>query len=637
MVILQKGIVPASVAAAMLVLLLVGSGHAASGAAEPTRTSSGVGEWRVGPDFDPDCDFQNIQDAIDATVANDGGFATINIRVAGGTSVHAGNTYVIDGTQFDSVTTLRIVGGHTDCSGAPFPGGRTILDAQSNGRVFLLSYEASDDDPVFTMALENLEIREGLAPFAGGGVRIRSHAGLHRVRMNNVDIHSNETTGSGSGGGVSMEATSPGTSPTNWVTISQDSRIDGNHADGGGGAVACFNITGDDNPPVQLFDVPVLGNSAVSDGGGIAVHGCRNFSIQTSGFDQRIGGNDAGASGGSGDGGGLHVSGGAEVTLEASGTSESAEIFGNSADRGGGAAVVDSSSALTLVNARIYSSSADDEGGGLFVDDQAALVMGRVGGVGGFPGDCQPLVDPDYRCSELFANTAGTASAVAVRGGAQAEINRTRIHLNVSNDGGASAITVAGPDTNLNAEGVLVHDQVGANSLVRLVGGSLMRLRWSTIAGNDDDEALANVFARLAGAEDQFPQVNVDSSIIWEPSLSMFFGASTQPAAADCVIAHLDAASSGFDSISFYSQVDPRLRDRYNGDLRLSPDSPAIDYCDDAIAPDFNDFFDRPRGAEYNLDPDNPPVDSVPGGLFDLGAFEQPRFEDVIHSDRFEQ
>jgi hypothetical protein len=270
------------------------------------------------------------------------------------------------------------------------------------------------------------------------------------------------------------------------------------------------------------------------------------------------------------------------------------------------------------------------------VDGQAGLVMGRVGGVGGFPGDCHPLVDPDSRCSELFANTSAAASAAAVRGGAEAEINRTRIHLNVSNDKGSSAITVAGPDTRLNAEGILVHDQIGANSLVRLVGGSLMRLRWSTIAGNDDDEALASVFARLAGADDQFPQLNVDSSIIWEPSLSMFFGASTQPAAADCVIAHLDAASSGFDSINFYSQVDPRLRDRYNGDLRLAPDSPAIDYCDDAIAPDFDDFFDRPRGVEYNLDPDIPPVDSVPGGLFDLGAFEQPHFEDAIHADRFE-
>lgn len=634
--ILQRGIVPTLVSAATLLLLTTGSGYAASRSAEPAKVSHGVGEWRVGPDFDPDCDFQDIQDAIDATVANDGGFSTINIRVAGGTSVHAGNTYTIDGTEFENITTVRIIGGHTDCSGSPFPGGRTILDAEQSGRVFLLSYEADNGDPVFTMELENLEIRNGLAPFAGGGIRIRSHADLHRVRLENVDIHSNETTSSGSGGGISIEATSPGTSPTSWVTISQDSRIDGNHADGGGGAVACFNTVGKANPPVTLFNVPILGNSAVGNGGGIAVHGCQDFSVRSAGFDQRIGGNDAGASGGSGDGGGLHVSGGAEVAFEASGSSEAAEIFGNSASNGGGAAVVDASSTLNLVNARVYSNFVDDEGGGLLVADQADLTMGRVGGVGGFPGDCRPLTDPESRCSELFANVADTASAVAVRGGGVAGINRTRIHLNVSNGTGASVITVGGSDTTLNAEGILMHGQVGANSLVRLVGDSLIRLRWSTIAGNDDDESLGTVFARVFDPDDQSPHVNVDSSIIWEPELSMFFGASIQPATADCVIGHLEAGASGFDNTNFYSQVDPRLRDRYSGDLRLAPDSPAIDYCDDGIAPEFNDFLDRPRGIEYNLDPDIPPVDSVPGGTFDLGAFEQPHFEDIIHADRFE-
>jgi hypothetical protein len=636
MAILQKGIVPASVAAAMLVLLPVGSSHAASGAAEPTRVSSGVGEWRVGPDFDPDCDFQDIQDAIDATVANDGGFSTINIRVAGGTSVHAGNIYTVDGTEFENITTVRIIGGHTDCSGSPFPGGRTILDAEQSGRVFLLSYEADNGDPLFTMELDNLEIRNGLAPFAGGGIRIRSHADLHRVRLQNVDIHSNETASSGSGGGISIEATSPGTSPTSWVTISQDSRIVGNHADGGGGGVACFNTTGSDNPPVLLFEVPVVGNSAVANGGGMAVHGCQNFSIRSAGFDQRLGGNEAGASGGSGDGGGLHVSGGARVTLEASGNSESAEMFGNSAENGAAVAVVDASSALTLVNARIYSNFAGNEGGGLFVDDQAEVVMGRVGGVTGSPGDCQPSPGLELRCSELYSNHAATASAMAVRGGANAAINQTRIRANVAEDAGASSVLVSGEDSSALFEGLVMYGQLDSEKLFRVEAGTL-RIRWSTIAGNDNDGALNAVIQLNKGVGGQSPQLNVDSSIIWEPSLILIASAgSGYTAAADCVIAHLDEGNSGFDSLNFYSQVDPSLRGRYNGDLRLAPDSPAIDYCDDGIAPEFNDFFDRPRGIEYNLDPDTPPVDAVPGGTFDLGAFEQPHFEDVIHADRFE-
>lgn len=619
--ILTRGLVSTIVAAAFVLPLSPEAGHASTGLAEPATASRGVGEWRVGPSFDPDCDFQNIQDAIDATVANDGGFSTINIRVAGGTSVHEGNTYVVDGTQFENITTVRIIGGHTDCSGSPSPGARTILDAAQNGQVFLLSYEADDSDPVFTMELENLEIRNGLASFAGGGIRIRSHADLHRVRLNNVDVHSNETTSQGSGGGISIEAASPGTSPTSWVRISQDSRIDGNHADGGGGGVACFNEADDPNPPVSLFNVALNGNSAVANGGGISAHGCKNFSIRTAGFDQRIGSNEAGALGGSGDGGGLHVSGGAEVTLEASGDSESAEMFANSASNGGAAAVVDAQSVLTLVNARVNVNFADDEGGGLFVDDQAELAMGRVGGVTGFPGDCQPLEDSDSRCSELYANVASTGAAISVRGGAEAEVNQTRIHLNVGDEFGASVAAVTGPDTSLDMEGAVIHGQIGSDSLMRLDGGALARVRWSTIAGNNEEDKLTRVF-RLSGNISPPTSLNVDSTIVWEPgTTTVLIPSGGYSTASDCLIGHQDESNAGFESTEFYSHVDPRLQDRYNGDLRLRPNSPAIDYCDDAFAPEFDDFFNHTRGVEYNLDPDIPPVESVPGGLFDIGAF----------------
>lgn len=634
--ILAQGLVSSILAVALVFSLAPEAGIASTGPAAPETVSRGIGEWRVGPSFDPDCHFQDIQDAIDATVANDGGLSTINIRVAGGTSVHEGNTYVVDGTQFENITTVRIIGGHADCSGPPFEGARTILDAARNGRVFQLNYEADDGDPVFTMELENLEIRNGLASFAGGGVRVRSHADLHRVRLNNVDIHSNETTSQGSGGGISIEATAPGSSPTNWVTVGQGSRIVGNHADGGGGGVACFNAADDPNPPVLLFNVPLIGNSAVANGGGISVHGCKNFSIRTAGFDQRIGSNEAGASGGSGDGGGLHVSGGADVTLEASGTSESAEMFANSANRGGGAVVVGTSSALTLVNARIQVNFADDRGGGVFVDDEAELVMGRAGGVPGFPGDCRPLEDPASRCSELFANNAPTGAGISVRGGAQATVNQTRIHLNVGDETGASAAEILDVGSLMHLEGGMIHAQQGAGRLFRIEAARL-RVHWSTIAGNDDDESLSSVFQLIAGIGGHAPVIIVDSSVVWEPSVAIVSSASSNmSAAATCVIGHIDKGISGFSSTDFYSNVDPRLIDRYNGDLRLRPDSPAIDYCDDDTAPAFDDFFNRSRGIEYNLDPDIPPVDSVPGGDFDLGAFERPRTEDVLHADRFE-
>lgn len=634
---MRNSILPGGALVALAALLSTAScscGHAATAPGSPSNASRGVGEWRVGPASDPDCHFQDIQDAIDATVANDGGFSTINIRVAGSHSLHAGNTHVVDGTRFDNITTVRIIGGHDSCSGTAQPGERTVLDAGGNGRIFLLSYEADDGAEIFTTELENFEIRNGRATFAGGGIRIRGHADRHRVRLRNLYVHDNETGNDGSGGGVSIEATAPGNSPTTWVSLSQDSVISGNYADGGGGGLACFNTAGNSNPPVLIFETPIVSNSASGNGGGLLVHGCRDVSVRTAGIEKRIGNNQVGVAS---SGGGVYVSGGGRVTLEASGTSAAAEVFGNLAAQGAGATVTGSSSRLELVNTRVSVNLANDEAGGLLVKNGGELVMGRLGGISGFPGDCRPLGDSDSRCSEIYANEAPAGAGLVVRGGGSAEINQTSLRGNRGQGAGASAAVVSGSGSQLQFEGTAVHDHAGSDFLMRAHDGALLRLRWSTIAGNDDAAGLAAVFQLANGPTGQVPTLNVDGSIVWEPSLILVSSASTDvSAAADCVIGHLDEEVSGFESAQFYSHVDPRLRDRYNADLRPALNSPAIDYCDDAIAAAFDDFFNRPRGQDYNLDPDLPPVDSVPGGTFDLGAFEQPPTEDVLHADRFE-
>jgi hypothetical protein len=603
-----------------------------------TVASAGTGEWRVGPSSDSACDFNDIQDAIDATVANEGGLSTINVRVAGDAADHRGNTYSIDAADFDTVNTIRIIGGHDSCSASsPASGARTVLDANDSGRVFHLVYNASDSDPVRTIELENLEITGGLAPFAGGGIRFEGHAGRHRMRLNNVLVSGNNTQGFGSGGGISIETDQASDSPTAWVTISQDSIIHNNRADGGGGGLACFNTSGGANPPVLLFNTAVISNQAVFNGGGLALSGCKEFSVRTAGFDNGIRLNVAGSENESGDGGGIHVANGGELILEASGNEHSAVVFGNSADNGGGLALVDDGSTAELVNTRITTNSADTDGGGLLVRD-ADLTMGRLGGVTGFPGDCRPQFDSASRCSVIFGNTAGGDGAgLAVFGPESGRINRatldqTLIHGNFSDGGLGSAAYQSIAE--LVMEGAAVFENQGSIDLFHVANSGNLFMNWSTIAGNLETDAGGRVF-RLEGS---FATLDFDGGIVWEPGNDLVSaGASGAEARADCTIGHLAEPDSGFDSTSFYSHVDPGLRDPGAGDLRLKLSSPAVDYCNEeaAFAPEFGDMFNNARGVAVD-GPINQPS-NAPGGPFDLGVHELQSLELEIFADRFEE
>lgn len=619
----------------MLALCTVPAGWASAAPPAPETAARGTGVWRIGPASDPDCHFQDIQDAIDATQANDGGLDTIRVRVAGSAALHQGNIYSIDAANFDNVTTFRIIGGHDSCSGLPQSGQRTTLDADGNGRVFDLLYDAAGTDPVRTIVLENLEITGGNASFAGGGVRIEGHSGRHRVRFSNVDIHNNSTNNVGSGGGVSIEATAASTASTNWISFRQGSVIRSNSAAGAGGGLACFNTGGADNPPVLLFETLVVNNQAVFDGGGISVSGCRNVSIRTRGMDFRIGNNQAGASGGSGDGGGIYVTGIGRVIIEASGTSESAVLFGNLADNGGGVAVDGAFTEVRLVNARVHTNGALASGGGISAGNGGELIMGRTGGTTGFPGDCLPMFDDSSRCSVLFGNTADTdGGALAVTGDARAEVHQTLIHRNFSDSGRGSAAFVAGSDTSLFIEGAAVHSNLGSAELMHARDDALLRVRWSTIAGNGEEDAvLSRVFRLVAGTGDA-TNLNVDSSIVWEPETDIVSSFGQTSSAADCVIGHASEVASGIDSVQFYSHIDPRLRDPANGDLRLQPVSPAVDYCDDALSPQFNDLFNNPRGVDVGGPLIEPP-DSI-GDPFDIGVHELQELQERLFRDRFE-
>ncbi len=613
-------------------------------AAQSVAAQTGV--WRVGSPSDPDCDFSDVQSAIDATQANDGGFSTINVRVSGDAADHLGNTYFIDAAEFDNVDVFRIIGGHGSCSDAsPTTGERTVLDADQGGRVFELVYTAVDTDPVRTIILDNLEITGGNADFAGGGIRIRGHSGRLRARLQNVDVNGNVTRNVGSGGGISLEATAGSDSPTTWFSTDQNTLIRQNVADGAGGGLACFH-DGSANPPVILFNTLIMGNEARFDGGGVSVNGCRNVHVRTAGtdfaaegshlFDRHIGHNSAGQ-GADGNGGGIYLTGEAEMTVEASGTEVSAIIFNNTADHGGGIAVEDGSE-LLLVNTRIHANTAHINGGGIHASG-AELTMGRHGGVNGFVGDCQPQFDKNARCSVLSSNSAGAdGGAIAVEGQATAVINQTFVHGNSSAGGRGSVAFVGGQSTLLELEGAVVHSNKGSTDLFHVRDAGILEFHWTSLAGNREADEDLRVF-RVVDTGDGTPILSLSSSIIWEPGAELASQSGTPFTTDGCVIGHLPHNESGLDEKdfnTFYSFIDPRLRDPANGDLRLRPDSPAVDYCDLTADPTFNDMFNNPRGVDVGGPLTEPPNQPNGDHDFDIGAHELQSLQLEIFSDRFE-
>lgn len=615
--------------------------------ADTHETRSGTGVWRVGAPSDSDCHFSDIQDAIDATFSNDGGFSTINVRVSGSEDIHIGNTYEIDAENFDNVTTFRVIGGHDDCDSSPISGEQTVLNAGGNGRVFDLLYEVGDSAALRTIVLRNLEITGGVVSGAGGGVRVHGHSGRHRVRFSNVNVNNNNTLGSGSGGGISIEATSGDDSSINWISTTGDFSVLSNDAVGAGGGIACFNVTGDTNPPLSFFEPTILGNSADSNGGGISIHGCDNFAVTTAStgvfFERAIALNEAGAGSGTGKGGGIRVAHGGHAQVRAtSGRDDPAALIAaNTADYGGGVSVDGEDSYLHLGTTRINGNFARENGGGVFVGENAELLMDRENSFGGIQGDClNPASNP--KCSRIDGNHAnGDGGAVRLTGtvnnSATAVFNQTIIDNNSAD--GLGSVGSLSEWAALAMEGAAIHGNHGSSRLFQVTGGSGVILNWSTIAGNDDPDVPVQVF-RLLGDVGIQASVQVSGSIIWEPGATMVNATSETSASAQCVIGHVDESDGDFDFTAFYSNIDPELVDPKDGDIRLGRHSPAIDYCDDSDVsafdvPEYNDMFNNSREVDYNVETTDAPN---PGnGLFDLGAHERQQVIDEIFKDRFEE
>ena len=566
-------------------------------------------------------------------------FATIQAAV--NASSDGDTVRVLTGSYDERVTVfskeINIVGGFDNCS-ASTSTGRSTINRGGAGLGLDVFYPAATADPVRTVNIENFRIiNGGGSGFDSGGAVIEGRPGRLTVNFRNVEISGNSREGTGeNGGGVRIIANGTASDFNAMVTFDNDSLLTNNSAAGNGGAIHCQSNADTGNVTLLRLGTTLVFDNEATHGGGIAVDGCSNVFLYSGGPIVLIfpaGGivNNTATE----NGGGIHIENGGTVQLLArdfagfGDPSEAALMAGNEADAGGGGYVSGADSLLRVVDAYTINNSAV-LGAGFSATDGGQLEVARSS----VADACAPIesgggILSRPPCSVIDGNDASSGGgAFDLSKDAVGNVSRTIIRNNIAGSGGGTSFgpiarltnnsVYEGPLTRLRIEGSLMHDNDGGFGLNATNNAEII-VSHSTIADNPITEF------RAAAVADRFAAVRVFSSIV-EGGIGMGFiaGDGTTVIEYDCVIGNLALADNDATVNFAYSQVDPEFIDADSRDYHLSATSPAIDYCDDVLPPEFVGLDGNPRGVAWNGPPTNPAPNSVPGGLYDLGAYERP-------------
>ena len=608
------------------------------------------------------CDYDNLQDAIDNAT---GGFLAVNILVQAEYLFNFA-AYEIIGPGED----LIIVGGFPDCDGfSEMPDQRTTLDAAGVGRLFDIRYEAQPGDPSRFIRLVNFTLQSGLvgppgSPIeSGGGLRIHGRPGLLGVALENVRV-SNNISNNGDGGGIYMRTTGDQLDVLSAPLLSLDdtTSVSGNEAALNGGGISCVGLHDQFSPILQTGAGLISNNQSSVNGGGVSLDGClaelRNGKpmmelipiglfhaggIVENQADRR--------------GGGLYARGGTIVTVIAASDQyggdpdTAALIMDNESARGGGIYARDPGTEVHLLDVVVRDNEALDEtfgfGGGMMAIDEARITMDRLddGDAGASP--CMPIeyvtgiglkIPP---CSRLSRNSSRSDSgAIRVNSGAEVQVRNTHIFDNSVESFSGRVLNAfnlhsfEGPPARAVFTNTLMANNSGGISLITAGRDSEVEVRWSTIWETDHEEADYHTF-RLSAVTDTSSTFNLIGSIVWgEPTgvLVSTSGDGNTAAHARCVIGYQPASQGGWTSFEYFSSVDPEFEDPSGNRFHLQPNSPAINYCDDAEEFPPRDLDGRMRDVAFD-GPISPPPGAHPDGWLDLGALV---IADLLFGDRFE-
>lgn len=388
-------------------------------------------EIRVCPAGPPGCDYDSIQDAVDAAGQGD------TIKIAAGTysgveqrAAPAGYTGPSTVTQVVYLSkTLTLQGGYAQGDWTvPDPVARpTILDGEGKGRVVLV---AGDISPV----IQGLRFTGGNATGQGGTLWTDAGGGIYVLAaaadISRCVIYENVAGSSGWGGA------------------------------GGGLYLA--------NSPAAVHDCTIRDNIAATGGdgygGGVALD-ASDASISKSKIYQ-----NTASSGSWGFGGGVDL-------YASAATLSDNEIFGNTAStadegHGGGVHMDGAAAGLTTNSIRhnTASTASNGYGGGLSLSEAGAIVQGNT----------------------IEGNVASTGSANYGYGGgldlwkSDARLSRNLIRDNTASPGEwgyGGGLSLSGSPTSLASDAV-VDNQAGGHGAGIYVGGTAPTLAHTTIARN---------------------------------------------------------------------------------------------------------------------------------------------------------
>lgn len=553
----------------------------------------------VGPASDPDCDYETIQQAVDAWAASPSSdFVTVFIANAQAWPAQA---ITIPTPAASAGIGLR--GEFPGCR-LEAQGGQAVLDGAGGAAAPVIDIEGSvaGDTRRFEVVLGYLDITGGdHAGANGGGVRLRGNAVLTVVEGR---IHDNAAQ---NGAGIAVEATAAGAPHLILLGNQAPAAIVDNEASGDGGGLYCAAAT-------MYCDryCLVAGNSAGGNGGGVAQHDCGTSLYPPSSSGEPDANVGLRMNTAAGDGGGAWVSDG-YFGLNGTLPSSPAPVVGNVAGGDGGGLYYTGLDTASNMHRGVQfdDNRAGGDGGALYADSGFLQVftLTACGSVEG--------------CQRFRGNHADVAGgAIALSGSASGLLNDVMF---AGNDAAqASVLQVGGAGTGVTLTNAHVAGNHGAGELLHS-SGAYVDLRYVTIAGNGtDDDALVR-FAAPGSFSASNALLHDDDGgaggvVVAEPGGTTFN--------VDCVLVHDDTGLAGQPGVTDLVVADPQwdTSGAYPAGLYVpGPDSPAVDACDpgtgtipDLLGTARPQDLPRPDGA----------------GPYDMGAIE--RMPDRIFADGFE-
>lgn len=389
-----------------------------------------------------------------------------------------------------------------------------------------------------------------------------------------------------------------------WLDAINATLIRNNTTSEWGGGIHCDNAT------VILNRSSISGNSAASGGGG-GIY-ASNCSVEV--LKGLVSSNTAI------DGGGIYADQASDITITGEADGRPAINNNTATDDGGAIYAKNPGTSVFVTNGRFDGNEAVRRGGALFIDDGAELIMSAN------ESSCRRPTAPSFastRCSTMLSNTmsaGGLGTAIYAGPGSTSYIAHTYLE---GNDGGDSLIYVTGTGTEVFLEGLSI-----SNNAVRFLQdvGNNAFLSSAFVSGANNQYDASGTLTDADVLQLGSATAEIYSSVYQGGS---FLG--TSGLSGRCLMASISTPLVS-DVDHFVLNPSPGFIDSASGNLRLTSDSPAVDYCDDtAYSSIWNDIDMQSRGVDLSQNPNGSP--GVPGGLFDLGFDE---LVDAIFADRFE-